>query len=240
MNCSRYIIALITLFAVKAGYAQPSTIVPFIGIEDITGIDSSVADSFNINQTYTLNIKLRNYVPNSSFFGPATIYLQTNIGDANGLPAIILNSDNMIALSPNTQQVDSVIAAYTPEAGYFVFGGGITTVVVWPMINAPTDEPYIWQVRALGVTGIKEHTAGGDLTLFPNPAGEQIAVVFTGKADIQALKIYNQNGQLIANENLQQNAKNVVVYNTATLSAGMYIAEVVTTNGSIRRKFIKL
>lgn len=243
MNCNRHILAIIALISTYfTTLGQVSQ--PFIGIESIAGggfTETNNIDSVEIGDPIPLTIRLRNYTPNSSFFGSANIFLQTSVGASAGLNPITLVNDYFLTLSPNTAQLDTFSISYTPEPQYFVLGGGITTVVVWPLVNAPTDEPLIKQVYALNAVGLSENRVDiNDLSIFPNPANEKIAIVLNEKAAIQSINIYSINGQLVHSQNIGIDNKNYAVVNTSNLTGGMYVVEAVTNKGTIRHKFIKM
>lgn len=243
MNCSRHILAIIALISLHfTTLGQVSQ--PFIGIESITGggfTETNDIDTVEIGDSIQLTIRLRNYTPNSSFFGSLNIFLQTSVGASSGLNPLTLVNDNYLTLSPNTNQSDTFSITYTPEPQYFVLGGGITTVVVWPLVSAPTDEPLIKQVYALNAVGLNENRVDiNDLSIFPNPANEKIAIVLNEKASIQTINIYSINGQLVHSQNTVMDNKNYAVINTTNLTSGMYVVEAITDKGIIRQKFIKM
>lgn len=239
MKCSRYIVAIIAILTITSGtktYAQTSS--PLIGIYAVYGLSNG--DTVTMGQSYALSIRVKNYVQNSAFFGPINIFFQTDKGQQDGLnPLLIAASDTQITFTPN-HQTDSLSTTLIPESSYFIFGGGITTVVVWPMVDAPTTEPYIINLYSKGVTGIDEKANNApELSVFPNPANEQVALVLKNhNAVVERVRIYSLNGQLLLDE--QQNDRSYGVVNTANLSPGIYVIEAVTKDGIARRKFVKM
>jgi len=240
MKCSRYIVAILTILSTYLGSykVQAQTITPFIGIDTIVGITNG--DTVNINQPYTITVFLKNYIPNSAYFGSVNIYYQTDVGQQAGLQAIGLVNENQLSLTPNGQ-TDSLTGTFTPEAPYFIFGGGITTVVVWPMVTTPTADPYIISVYSRDLTAINEESNTPELSIFPNPANEQVALVLKNQNTVvERLRIYNLNGQVLLDEPPLQNDKNYSVINTTNLTAGVYVIEAITKSGTARRKFVKM
>jgi len=70
------------------------------------------------------------------------------------------------------------------------------------------------------------------VTLYPNPFKNKIT--FTSNATINAIKVYNIFGQLIAKPNLVDNTINL-----GTLDEGVYFINIQTNTGEITRKVIK-
>lgn len=241
MKCSRHIVAILTILSIlvsaQKGYTQTST--PFIGIDSIAGIQDG--DSVNINQAYNITVYVKNYIPNSAYFGSINIYYQTDVGQQLGLQSIPIVSENQLSLTPNGT-LDTLTGTFTPQPQYFIFGGGITTVVVWPMVTAPSDEPYIIRLYARELTAINEKGANTpELSVFPNPANEQIAVVLKNQnSTIERVRIYSLNGQLLLDEQQLQTDKNYSVLNTASLVGGIYVIEAITKDGAVRKKFVKM
>ncbi len=241
MKCSRYIVAILAILSITVSNQklQAQTSSPLIGVDTIYGVSNG--DTVNLGETYTLVVRVKNYVQNSAFFGPVHILFQTDKGQQDGLNPLTIATENQMAFTPNGQ-TDSLAGTFTPEPAYFIFGGGITTVVVWPMVTAPIAEPYILSLYGRDLTGINEKGIDGpELSVFPNPANEQVAVVIKNQNTVvERVRIYSLNGQLLLDEQQLQNDRNYIVINTANLTAGMYVIEAVTKHGTARRKFVKM
>jgi hypothetical protein len=83
---------------------------------------------------------------------------------------------------------------------------------------------------ATGVAEIEEIA----FNIYPNPAVNEINISVEDNAQIDILKIYNQLGQKIMQEN---NVTNTI--DISTLPKGIYIVELVSGNSSVRQKMIK-
>lgn len=240
MNCKRYIYTLLFTVALccwgKQAQAQSS--IPLIGIVEIIGLPPD-GDTININETYPIQIYVKNYVPSTSYHGPLSIRYKTNLVDT---PSSEIVGENVITLNPNVGQATQLTSNFNPNPQYFIFGGGITTVVVWPQVTAPTNDPIILNYHAIGLVGVNEKKNDGpQLSLFPNPAEDHVTVVLMNTlTTVNRVKIYNLNGQLISDVQESQNDRNYLTVNTADLNAGIYILEAVTKEGVVRRKFVKI
>ena len=83
---------------------------------------------------------------------------------------------------------------------------------------------------ATGIDDIKEI----DFNIYPNPAVNEINISVEENAQIDILKIYNQLGQKILQQN---NVTNTI--DISTLPKGVYIVELVSGASIVRRKMIK-
>ncbi len=77
-----------------------------------------------------------------------------------------------------------------------------------------------------------EEISATNLLIYPNPAKTNLNI--TAFSNIQSVEIYNIVGQLVTSENFNAELVNV---NINDLSDGLYIAKVITTDGTITKKF---
>lgn len=80
------------------------------------------------------------------------------------------------------------------------------------------------------ITTLSEETF---ITVAPNPSNKQLTIEVGTAIDPLQLKIYSLNGQLLVNQSFKSS---VFIGN---LIEGMYVLEIVTTNGSYTQKFVK-
>ena len=74
------------------------------------------------------------------------------------------------------------------------------------------------------------------LIVYPNPTSDNVLVHFNGRNEIKGFKIYNQMGELtLANDDV--NAQSTTI-NVQTMPAGIYVIQVVTTQGTLTKKII--
>lgn len=89
--------------------------------------------------------------------------------------------------------------------------------------------------KYLPTTGIEEIENNISITLYPNPASTQLFIQTSGTA-IEQVNIYNTTGSLVmAAASIINNQLSIV-----NLPQGVYIAEVKTKEGSVRKRWVKM
>ncbi|MFH1121966.1 MAG: T9SS type A sorting domain-containing protein [Bacteroidota bacterium] len=108
----------------------------------------------------------------------------------------------------------------------------------------PNGEVYIWS-NAPGCNSPEEVEAACNevsaesisledgFLLFPNPAGKTVTISDNSARAIREIYIYNQTGQKVLQSKLQNNTLNI-----SKLKPGMYIVELVTDQGKVRKKLM--
>ena len=101
------------------------------------------------------------------------------------------------------------------------------------LISSATVTGYASGSSNYLVVGMKENTLNdADLVLYPNPMQNSLNIQLSGGISLTSTKIYNQLGELV----LSGNKNNIGV---SSLSTGIYVAEIVTDKGIIRKKIVK-
>lgn len=117
---------------------------------------------------------------------------------------------------------------------------GVTNTTAWLHSIALIGENEGWAVGDVG-TIIHFIDAGGSsagianlntvqLTIYPNPATSNLSI--DTEAIIESISIYDVNGMIVQSETTKE-------FSIETLSTGLYILKVETTNGVISRRFAK-
>ncbi len=75
--------------------------------------------------------------------------------------------------------------------------------------------------------------SNNSITVFPNPANDRITIL-SDNAEIQKVELYNLQGQLITNQQLNDNTLDI-----SNLSAGMYSVRIITEKGVAVKNIIK-
>lgn len=206
---------------------------PLIGIDYVSGIQ----DTMYIGYTYDILAVVKNYNINTTYSGPIAVLLNTENQQQAGFTLYI---DGNALFTPN---VDSIFidTTFYMNPAYFVLGGGITTVVVWPQVDAPTTDPFIQQILILDPLSTAENRLDNNVDLYPNPAGDKIVVALNGaKTTLERVRIFNLSGQIVADELNADNAVQHMQFNLTNLTQGIYIMEAQTPQGMVRKKFVKL
>jgi PKD repeat protein len=120
--------------------------------------------------------------------------------------------------------------AQNPSHVYTTSGTYTVTLVV---TNASGCTDTLTQVLNVGV-GVEEATALNNITLFPNPANDNISVVMNlnAAADV-VITAFDMNGKLMINENYNMGAGATTLnYDVTTWDNGIYFVRIVTGNTS--------
>jgi hypothetical protein len=90
----------------------------------------------------------------------------------------------------------------------------------------------LWQFGT-GVTGIENNITTEDILLFPNPAGNQFNLQFTGEKTVTCLKIYNTLDQLIYFSDVNSQVHTVDV---SPLQNGIYFVHAIKDGNTLLKK----
>jgi PKD repeat protein len=120
--------------------------------------------------------------------------------------------------------------AQNPSHVYTTSGTYTVTLIV---TNASGCTDTLTQVLNVGV-GVEEATALNNITLFPNPAADNISVVMNlnASADV-VITAFDMNGKLMIDENYNMGAGATTLnYDVTTWNNGVYFVRIVTGNTS--------
>ncbi len=234
-RCYIYIVPVLMLLALTQSLSA-QVLAPVIKVENVAGLP----DTCYLDSTYQVSFNVVNLTQGSVYQGPLAVLYSYN--DTTQMPGILVVAETNITISP--QSPINYIEDFTFYSEYFVLGGGITTVVVWPQVGSPTGEPFIKQVLLidLNTVGLDErNNSPGDINLFPNPASDRLIVGANGlKSTLERVRIFNLSGQLVLDAKNESGTEQHLTLDVANLSSGVYILEAVTPKGAIRKKFVKL
>ena len=116
----------------------------------------------------------------------------------------------------------------------------------WLDLQSPETDIY-YRIKAISIDGtftysnIVKYTFikhKSPIKLYPNPAIDQITVSYNKLTDVSKLSVYNLLGNKVATDNLVIGSSEYSL-NVSSLSAGTYIAEIITKNDRITSIFIK-
>jgi hypothetical protein len=86
--------------------------------------------------------------------------------------------------------------------------------------------------------GSPENQSLTEIELFPNPATEHITADNLISSGVNKIRLYDLNGRLIKQIQLDGNTKSVMI-DTSELASGLYLLFIDTESGVVSRKFIK-
>jgi len=108
--------------------------------------------------------------------------------------------------------------------------------VVLTAIDGVCSSEYAFTVTVY-VAGIEEFSSISSLNMFPNPANENVNLVFNAKENTSLNVMIVDNSGKVVSENNNVNVelgKNTISLNTTNLMSGMYNVVVVTENGAAK------
>ncbi|MFC5270866.1 T9SS type A sorting domain-containing protein [Adhaeribacter terreus] len=130
-------------------------------------------------------------------------------------------------------------------------GIGGTYGVIWKQYNGALTNQYLlcsykdgvktsYDNKAFqgncSVTGISEDVPDGRISIYPNPAQNQLCFKLASKTKVQTCQIMNALGKVVAEPEIQINNS----IDIGALSAGLYVLQLQVNNGKVfRQKFVK-
>lgn len=173
---------------------------------------------------------------------PASVYAQfshkipANADGATTTTNIIFNGEGFADITAGV--FDFCITNPTPGDRIWIAGGE----------NGRKDDytfsanlHYIFTISMIGTGDGATITTSGvsvdditvtELLIYPNPA--KTTVNISAFSNIQRVEVYNLVGQLVVSQNFNAELVNI---NVADLNNGLYIAKVITTEGTMTQKF---
>lgn len=139
---------------------------------------------------------------------------------------------------------------YSPGMGYFHINFDLAphgstapyyiTVQMYNPMSASDNAKQTYIVRPGASTVSVNNTAKAieEITLYPNPAHNEVNVVFDAGADVKHVAIYNIIGKAVANYRVSGNSANLNIDNAAP---GIYFVRLINSNGNVvaTKKFTK-
>lgn len=87
------------------------------------------------------------------------------------------------------------------------------------------------------MTGINDYEENNSLSIYPNPANENITINFTSTSKNTSVKIYDATGRLIKNiENVKSGESTI---NISEMENGLYLINITDGKSSVTKRFVK-
>jgi hypothetical protein len=126
-------------------------------------------------------------------------------------------------------------------AGY----GGANSLLGNPNMSAAKGNAYLDTIQGylnprmyltlgLGTALSTNQLIAQTTDIYPNPANNVLNIV-SYNAGIEKINIYNVNGQIVLNKEVNNNKKTI---NISSLESGIYIVDIISENTSVKRKLI--
>ena len=103
----------------------------------------------------------------------------------------------------------------------------------WALNNALAIHPIVQYTL-----GVNEQTRIEGLTVYPNPASNEVYLTWQEQIQNPVFRLMTMNGQLI-HEMKQQGSASVVRFDISELEAGIYVLQMITDKGISTQKFVK-
>ena len=94
--------------------------------------------------------------------------------------------------------------------------------------------PRMYLTLGLGTASSINELIAQTTEIYPNPANNVLNIV-SYTVGIEKINIYNVNGQLVLNKEVNNNQKTL---NISSLESGIYIIDILSENTSVKRKLI--
>ncbi|MBL4704224.1 MAG: T9SS type A sorting domain-containing protein [Flavobacteriales bacterium] len=181
----------------------------FYGMTNLGGIDSS-GTIFEHDISTNTTTKLHDFNSSTDGYKPYGSLMQASDGELYGLATSDSGQAKMF-------QFDIATNIFTVKANV-------------------TGTPYYTTLIETGVTttGIKENPLAYSIRIFPNPANDQLNIVFPNDLRIDEIVITDIWGKTILMEN-----KNIETINISSLPNGIYLMKAKSQNILLYKKFIK-
>ncbi len=95
----------------------------------------------------------------------------------------------------------------------------------------------LWSMTLLTVPIDESNNLKSPVTIFPNPASTEIKLNIADN-DVKLMNIFNSLGESIIQDKIK-NSSSTIDIDISGLANGIYIIEMVTINGDIKKKFVK-
>lgn len=163
---------------------------------------------------------------------------------ATGICDNVLCYPNSSLWPSGDAQTTSPFAAGT-GGFHMVFTGSLTTTgthyYTVRMTNMSTMESHnaTFALTAVGPTAVPTVANSiENVSLYPNPANNEVNIIFEKNADVKTIALYNNIGRIVAVYKTTGNSANL---NLENLPSGIYFARLANTQGSLvaTRKFTK-
>ncbi len=161
-------------------------------------------------------------------------YETTYLGGPPGYPTI----------SGNDGGGNAVVSAYGISAfpTYILIAPSHAIVEqdMWPISSAANFDTYFASnslTFKACLSGITEENLANSISVFPNPAVDNLIIETSNNEQVTAVKVYDVLGKLLINNSVNETAR--LELNVSVLEKGIYYMEITTATGVAVKKFNK-
>ena len=189
----------------------------FIGVWDLYSGD------FMGNSSLSSLSQLENL---TSISGGISIVDNNSLSSLSGIDNIILNSIDDLMIIDNDILSTCAIQSI---CDYLVAPSGI----IWIHDNDTGCNTQQEVEAACESVSVEEINLADNISIYPNPANNNLTISCKNEAEIELVRIYNQIGQKVLEEKLSNNTINV-----SGLKQGLFVFEMATGELRIRKKLV--
>lgn len=241
MRILRHIILVFSLFVLAMPKASGQNALIGFDTIRINKPQGEIADTLFIGQTYTFTATVKNYNPSFAYNGQLSTYYIGEGPNSFSIPYFSVPQINLDIINDDTT-LTRPFSLPPIEVTSLVFGGGVTTVVVWPQVAAPVVGPYVIKVVIGDLVNVPERNANYyRLNIAPNPANNVIVISNPNiKTFAEAtVTIYDVTGQKQNEVSTRLTEQGFPLVDIAQLPQGLYIAECVIAGSRFTQRFVK-
>jgi hypothetical protein len=188
-------------------------------IQSLIGMPANM----QIGKHYNFKIVIKN-IGNQSWTGKAAVLYKTDLDSAQTPPSFMFYDTSS---KPHTMQPGDTLVlstSFKPESAHFRVGKNI--VVIWPaaMIGSPPviSDTTKLEIKGLSGVGIDEKNIESLISIFPNPATDQIHLIYALKLnEFEYVRIFNMLG-----EQMYLSSTPIASIPTAEFKSGIYFIEI--------------
>ena len=154
--------------------------------------------------------------------------------DPDGTHTVVDYWDSIVVTDNCTEAV--ILLTQDPAPGT-VLGFGMQDIV----LTATDDYGNVTTctfVLDLTILGTQDNELNNAISLYPNPANEQVTISNSSNIALETAMIYDLNGKLVSQINLQ-NMQSEKVINVATFATGVYMVYITGEQSSVVKRLIK-
>ena len=129
-----------------------------------------------------------------------------------------------------------ILDAVYPASGGLQSNNGVYGAWTDSGTADPLDAPF--QLYGTEVLGVDDQAINNAVSVFPNPAVNEIRISNSNGLNLQNAEIYNIQGRLMQTVDLSSMGTQETV-NIASYAAGVYLVKINGANGSATKRFVK-
>jgi hypothetical protein len=158
----------------------------------------------------------------------------TNVLRVKSVQTLTLSASLVAGFPPTAiaRMQQSIYNYYSPQSKFPIISVNYSKITI-TLTNSVTITANANGNTNYFVVGLSENTLNDkDLLVYPNPTENKLTIGLTEPIHLRSVTLYSQLGELV----LKTTSNSL---NVSSLPAGIYIAEIITDKGLIRKKVIK-